>query len=161
MKIFVLFISFFVIFSCTKHKLVEDFEKQEIPESAAGLEEFQIGDDEDDNLIKKKNANAKLVYADNLIKLGDYQLAIKIYEEIYNDDKYKDDQRDDAIFKLGLTFESFLYENADLNKAIYYYELLIAEFPLSEHRLESFQRIELLRLRIKEKEIYEKNNPTE
>lgn len=161
MKIFVLFISFFILFSCTKHKLVEDFEKQKIPESAAGLEEFQIGDDEEDYVKKQKNAKAKLVYADNLIKLGDYQLGIRIYLEVYNDVKYREDQRDDAIFKLGSTYESVLYEDADINKAIYYYELLINEFPLSDRRLEAFQRSELLKIQIEEREIYKKNNTTE
>lgn len=161
MKIFLLFISCFVLFSCSGHKLVKDFEKQDIPESAAGLEEFQIGDDDEDNVITQKNANARLVYADNLIKLGDYELAIRIYLKIYDDDKYREDQRDDALFKLGLTYESVLFENADYNKSIYYYELLITEFPLSDRRLEAYQRSDLLRLQIEEREIYKKNNTTE
>ena len=161
MKIILLFICCFVLFSCTEHKLVKDFEKQEIPESAAGLEEFKIGDDDEDYIKKQKNANAKLVYADNLIKLGDYQLGIRIYLEVYNDVKYRDDQRDDAIFKLGKTYESVLYGQADIDKAIYYYQLLISEFPLSDRRLEAFQRSQLLKLQLKEREIYEKNNTTE
>ena len=141
--------------------LVKDFEKQEIPKSAAGLEEFQIGDEEEDYIKKQKNANAKLVYADNLIKLGDYQLGIRIYLEVYNDVKYREDQRDDAIFKLGKTYESVLYEEADISKSIYYYELLITEFPLSDRRLEAFQRSQLLRLQLEEREIYKRNNTTE
>lgn len=161
MKLLIILICCFVLFSCTEHKLVKDFEKQEIPESAAGLEEFQIGDDEEDYIKKQKNANAKLVYADNLIKLGDYQLGIRIYLEVYNDVKYRDDQRDDAIFKLGKTYESVLYEQADIYKAIYYYELLISEFPLSDRRLEAFQRSQLLKLQLKEREIYKRNNTTE
>ena len=161
MKVILLFICCFVLYSCTSHKLVKDFEKQEIPKSAAGLEEFQIGDEEEDYVKKQKNANAKLVYAENLIKLGDYQLGISIYLEVYNDVKYRDDQRDDAIFKLGKTYESFLYEEADINKAIYYYELLITEFPLSDRRLEAFQRSQLLKLQLEEREIYRRNNTTE
>ena len=161
MKLLIILVCCFVLFSCAEHKLVKDFEKQEIPESAAGLEEFKIGDDEEDYIKKQKNANAKLVYADNLIKLGDYQLGIRIYLEVFNDVKYRDDQRDDAIFKLGKTYESVLYEQADINKAIYYYELLISEFPLSDRRLEAFQRSQLLKLQLKEREIYEKNNTTE
>ncbi len=161
MKIILLFICCFVLFSCAEHKLVKDFEKQEIPESAAGLEEFKIGDEEEDYIKKQKNANAKLVYADNLIKLGDYQLGIRIYLEVYNDVKYRVDQRDDAIFKLGKTYESVLYGQADIDKAIYYYQLLISEFPLSDRRLEAFQRSQLLKLQLKEREIYEKNNTTE
>ncbi|NQT64908.1 MAG: hypothetical protein HQ554_01885 [FCB group bacterium] len=161
MKIFVLFVCCFVLFSCTGHKLVKDFEKQDIPESAAGLEEFQIGDAEEDQVRTQKNANARLVYADNLIKLGDYQLGIRIYLEVYNDVKYRVDQRDDALFRLGLTYESVLFENADYNKSIYYYELLITEFPLSDRRLEAYQRSESLKLQIEEREIYKKNNTTE
>ncbi len=34
MKMFTLFICCFVLFSCAKNKLVKDFEKQEVPESA-------------------------------------------------------------------------------------------------------------------------------
>ena len=117
MKVFIIFICCFVLFSCTSSKLVKDFEKQEIPQSAAGLEEFKVDDYEEDYIKKQKNANAKLVYADNLIKLGDYQLGIRIYLEVFEDDKYRDDQRDDAIFKLGKTYESVLYEEADINKA--------------------------------------------
>ncbi|MEA2096703.1 MAG: hypothetical protein U9P73_08455 [Candidatus Cloacimonadota bacterium] len=161
MKVLIIVICCFLLFSCSEHKLVKDFEKQEIPESAAGLEEFKIGDDEEDYIEKQKNANARLVYADNLIKLGDYQLGLRIYLEVYNDVKYRDDQRDDAIFKLGKTYESVLYEQADLDKAIYYYDLLISEFPLSNLRLEAYQRRESLRLQIEEKEIYERNNNTE
>ena len=161
MKVLIIFICCFLLFSCSEHKLVKDFEKQKIPESAAGLEEFQINGDEEEIINKKKNANARLVYADNLIKLGDYQLAIRIYTEVYEDDKYRDNQRDDALFKLGLTYESVLYENSDFNKSIYYYDLLISEFPLSNLRLEAYQRRESLRLQIEEKEIYERNNNTE
>ena len=161
MKVFIIFICCFVLFSCTSSKLVKDFEKQEIPQSAAGLEEFKVDDYEEDYIKKQKNANAKLVYADNLIKLGDYQLGIRIYLEVFEDDKYRDDQRDDAIFKLGKTYESVLYEEADINKAIYYYELLITEFPLSDRRLEAFQRSQLLRLQLEEREIYKKNNTTD
>ncbi|MCK5051292.1 MAG: hypothetical protein KAS53_06125 [Candidatus Cloacimonetes bacterium] len=161
MKLLIIFICCFVLFSCAEHKLVKDFEKQEIPKSAAGLEEFQIGDEEEDYIKKQKNANAKLVYADNLIKLGDYQLGIRIYLEVYNDVKYREDQRDDAIFKLGKTYESVLYEEADISKSIYYYELLITEFPLSDRRLEAFQRSQLLRLQLEEREIYKRNNTTE
>ncbi len=161
MKVFIIFICCFVLFSCTSNKLVKDFEKQEIPQSAAGLEEFKVDEYEEDYIKKQKNANAKLVYADNLIKLGDYQLGIRIYLEVFEDVKYRDDQRDDAIFKLGKTYESVLYEDADINKAIYYYELLITEFPLSDRRLEAFQRSQLLRLQLEEREIYKKNNTTE
>jgi len=161
MKVFIIFICCFVLFSCTSSKLVKDFEKQEIPQSAAGLEEFKVDEYEEDYIKKQKNANAKLVYADNLIKLGDYQLGIRIYLEVFEDDKYRDDQRDDAIFKLGKTYESVLYDEADINKAIYYYELLITEFPLSDRRLEAFQRSQLLRLQLEEREIYKKNNTTE
>ena len=161
MKLLIILVCCFVLFSCAEHKLVKDFEKQEIPESAAGLEEFKIGDDDEDYIKKQKNANAKLVYADNLIKLGDYQLGIRIYLEVYNDVKYRDDQRDDAIFKLGKTYESVLYGQADIDKAIYYYQLLISEFPLSDRRLEAFQRSQLLKLQLEEREIYEKNNTTE
>jgi hypothetical protein len=161
MKIILLFICCFVLYSCTSHKLVKDLGKQGIPKSAAGLEEFQIGDEEEYYVKKQKNANAKLVYADNLIKLGDYQLGIRIYLEVYNDIKYRDDQRDDAIFKLGKIYESVLYEDADINKSIYYYELLMMEFPLSDCRLEAFQRNQLLKLQIEEREIYKKNNTTD
>ncbi len=161
MKLIILLICCSVLYSCSGHKLVKDFEKQDIPESAAGLEEFQIGDEEEDNVITQKNANARLVYADNLIKLGDYQLGIRIYLEVYNDDKYREDQRDDALFRLGLTYESVLFENADYNKSIYYYELLITEFPLSDRRLEAYQRSESLKLQIEEREIYKKNNTIE
>ncbi len=161
MKVFIVVICCFVLISCTSSKLVKDFEKQEIPQSAAGLEEFKVDEYEEDYIKKQKNANAKLVYADNLIKLGDYQLGIRIYLEVFEDDKYRDDQRDDAIFKLGKTYESVLYEEADINRAIYYYELLITEFPLSDRRLEAFQRSQLLRLQLEEREIYKKNNTTE
>lgn len=153
MKIFLLFIFCFVFYSCTEHKLVKDFEKQEIPESAADLEEFKIGDDEEDYIKKQKNANAKLIYADNLIKLGNYELGIRIYMEVYNDNKYREDQRDDAVFKLGKIYESVLYEEADIHKSIYYYELLITEFPLSDRRLEAFQRSQLLKLQLEEREL--------
>ena len=112
-------------------------------------------------LLDTVDPTKTIVLTDNLIKLGDYQLGIRIYLEVYNDVKYRDDQRDDAIFKLGKTYESVLYEQADINKAIYYYEFLISEFPLSDRRLEAFQRSQLLKLQLKEREIYEKNNTTE
>ncbi|MBT5420531.1 MAG: hypothetical protein HOK80_06540 [Candidatus Cloacimonetes bacterium] len=160
MRVILLFICCFVLFSCTEHKLVKDFEKQTIPKSAAGLEEFRMVDDDENKVITQKNANAKLVYADNLIKLGDYELAIRIYLEVYEDIKYRDNQRDDALFKLGKTYESVLYEDADVNQSIYYYQLIITEFPLSDRRLEAFQRSELLKLQLEEREIY-KNNTTE
>ena len=160
MRVIFLFICCFMLFSCAEHKLVKDFEKQTIPKSAAGLEEFQLVEEDEDIIITQKNANAKLVYADNLIKLGDYELAIRIYLEVYEDIKYRDSQRDDALFKLGKTYESVLYEDADINQAIYYYQLIITEFPLSDRRLEAFQRSELLKLQLEEREIY-KNNTTE
>jgi len=150
-----------MLFSCAEHKLVKDFEKQNIPKSAAGLEEFRMVEDEEDIVITQKNANAKLVYADNLIKLGDYELAIRIYLEVFEDIKYRDTQRDDALFKLGKTYESVLYEDGDINKSIFYYELIISEFPLSDRRLEAFQRSQLLKLQLEEREIYKKNNTTE
>ncbi|MDP8268719.1 MAG: tetratricopeptide repeat protein [Candidatus Tenebribacter davisii] len=150
-----------VLFSCTTNKLVKDFDEQTIPESAAGLEEFNINEDEDNSLIKFKNAHAKLVYADNLIKLGDYTQAIRIYQEIYDDEKYKSDQRDDALYKLGNTYESVLYENNDIEKAVYYYELLIEVFPLSDKRWDAYERSQILRLRLEEREIYKTNNSTE
>jgi len=161
MKVILLFVCCFVMFSCADNKLVKDFEKQDIPKSAAGLKEFKMVDDEEDRVITQKNANAKLVYADNLIKLGDYELAIRIYLEVYEDIKYRDNQRDDALFKLGKTYESVLYEDADIEQSIYYYDLIIIEFPLSDRRLEAFQRSELLKLQLEEREIYKKNNTTE
>lgn len=160
MRVVFLLLSLIVLVSCTEHKLVKDFEKQNIPESAAGLEEFKLVE-EDEAVITQKNANAKLVYADNLIKLGNYELAIRTYLEVYEDEKYRDNQRDDALYKLGKTYESVLYEDADINKAIYYYDLIITEFPLSDRRLEAFQRSELLKLQLEEREIYKRNNTTE
>jgi len=162
MKVIFLIISLMVLFSCAEHKLVKDFEKQQVPESAAGLEEFKLVEEEDSiKVITQKNANAKLVYAENLIKLGNYELAIRTFREVYEDEKYRDNQRDDALYKLGKIYESVLYEGADINEAIKYYELLIQEFPLSNRRLDAFQRSELLKLQLEEREIYKQNNTTE
>ena len=149
----ILFICCFVLFSCSKHKLVEDFEKLEVPESAAGIKEFHIESEEEGTGVIQKNANAKLVYAENLTKLGDYELAIDIYQEIYEDIEYQDDQRDNALFKLGEVYECVLYKDYDYNKAIGYYNLIISEFPASEHRFEAYDRIESLRLEIEEREL--------
>lgn len=153
MKAAILFICCFVLFSCSKHKLVEDFEKLEIPESAAGIKEFHIESKEEGVGVRQKNANAKLVYAENLTKLGDYELAIDIYQKIYDDIEYKDNQRDNALFKLGEVYECVLYEDYDYIKAIGYYNLIISEFPASEHRFVAYDRIELLRLEIEEREL--------
>lgn len=161
MKVIFLFISLIFLVSCAKHKLVKDFEKQQIPESAAGLDEFKLVEEEEEKIITQKNANAKLVYADNLIKLGNYELAIRTFLEVYEDDKYRDNQRDDALYKLGKVYESVLYEDADINEAIRYYKLLIEKFPLSNRRLDAFQRSELLKMQLEEREIYKQNNTTE
>ncbi|MCF7858165.1 MAG: hypothetical protein K9N07_02410 [Candidatus Cloacimonetes bacterium] len=159
MKIYIFLISI-LLASCAKQKLVKDFDEQTIPESAAGLEEFKIEENED-NVITEKNAHAKLVYADNLIKLGDYKQAIRIYQEIFDDTKYRDDQRDDAVFKLGKTYESVLYEEADINKAIYYFDLLINKFPLSDRRLEAYERSQRLKIKLEEKRNLKNNNTNE
>ena len=103
--------------------------------------------------IRQKNANAKLVYADNLVKLADYELAINIYQEVYDDIEYKDDQRCDALFMLGEVYECILYEGYDLDIAIDYYNQIISEFPTSEHRFEAYRRIESLRIEIEEREL--------
>lgn len=154
MKVIFLFISLIALVSCSENKLVKDFEKQQIPESAAGLDEFRlIEEEESDKVIIQKNANAKLVYADNLIKLGNYEIAIRTFLEVYEDEKYRDNQRDDALYKLGNIYESVLYEKADIKEAIRYYELLIEKFPLSNRRLDAFQRSDLLKLQLEEREI--------
>jgi len=153
MRVVILFICCFVLFSCSKNNLVKDFEKLEVPESAAGMEGFQVDSKEEGTGVIQKNANAKLVYAGNLTKLGDYELAIDIYKEIYEDIEYKDDQRDNALFKLGEVYECVLYKDYDYNKAIDYYNLIISEFSASEHRFEAYRRIESLRLEIEEREL--------
>ena len=153
MKVFILFICCFVLFSCSKNKLVDDFEKLEFPESAAGIKEFHIESKEEGVGVRQKNANAKLVYADNLTKLGDYKSAIEIYQGIYADIEYIDDQRNDALFMLGEVYACVLYEDYDFDKAIDYYNQIISEFPTSEHRFEAYRRIESLRREIEEREL--------
>ena len=82
MKAAILFICCFVLYSCSEHKLVKDFDKHEVPKSATDMEGFLI-DNEEENAVRQKNANAKLVYANNLVKVGDYQIAIDIYQEVF------------------------------------------------------------------------------
>lgn len=151
----------FVLFSCTKNKLVKDFEMQEVPESAAEIHDFQqVADENEDDQLRQKDAHGQIVFSDHLVKLDDFPKAIITYKEIYEDEHNKDSQRAEALFKLAAAHECVLNDNMDLDKSLYYYQLLIAEFPASKYRLDTFQRIGSLRLKIEERDI-EQNKTTE
>ena len=154
MKMFTLFICCFVLFSCTKNKLVKDFETQEVPESATEIHEFQlVAEENEDDQLRQKDAHGQIVISDHLVKLDDFQKAIITYQEVYEDENYKDEQRGEALFKLAAAHECILNDNIDMDKSLYYYQLLIAEFPASKYRLDAFQRIGSLRIKIEDRDM--------
>lgn len=146
----VLLVLLLVFIGCSSTKLVKDFEEQEVPESIQALDDFER--ETEDTLIVKKSARGKLTYARNIMKMGDYEAAIETYEQIYSDSLYEPGHRAEALYRLGMLFESSLYDNKNYEKAIYYYKLIIKEFPISELRLDAFRRSEALKMRLDEYE---------
>ena len=139
-----------VFIGCSSTKLVKDFEEQEVPESIQALDDFEH--ETEDTLIVRKSARGKLTYAKNIIKLGEFEAAIETYEQVYNDSIYDPDHRAEALYRLGMIFESSLYDNKDYEKAIYFYKIIIKEFPISEFRLDAFSRSEVLKTKLEEDE---------
>ncbi len=135
---------------CSSTKLVKDFEEQEVPESIQALDDFEH--ETEDTTFVRKSARGKLAYAKNIMKLGDYEAAIETYEQVYRDSLYEPGQRAEALYHLGMIFESSLYENQDYEQAIYYYKIIIQEFPISEFRLDAFSRSEALKIKLEENE---------
>ena len=149
MRIILLFL-LLVFIGCTSTKLVKDFEEQEVPESIQALDEFEH--ETEDTLVVRKSGRGKLAYARNVMKIGDYEAAIETYEQVYNDSLYDPVHRAEALYRLGMIFESSLYENQNYEQAIYYYKIIIKEFPISEFRLNAYSRSEALKTKLEENE---------
>ncbi|MBC8415401.1 MAG: tetratricopeptide repeat protein [Candidatus Cloacimonetes bacterium] len=146
----ILLVLLLVFIGCSSTKLVKDFEEQEVPESIQALDDFE--NETEDTLNVRKSARGKLAYARNIMKIGDYEAAIETYEQVYSDSLFEPGHRAEALYRLGMIFESSLYDNKDYEKAIYYYKIIIKEFSISEFRLDAFRRSEALKTKLEEDE---------
>ena len=146
----ILLVLLLIFIGCSSIKLVKDFEEQEVPESIQALDDFEH--ETEDTLIVRKSGRGKLAYARNIMKMGDYEVAIETYEQVYSDSLYEPGHRAEALYRLGMLFESSLYDNKNYEKAIYYYKIIIKEFPISELRIDAFRRSEELKMRLEEDE---------
>ncbi len=149
MKLIFLILSLFLILSCSSSKLAKrDINEQEIPESITGLNDFHEEEEERD--ITEQKVISILKYADGVFKIGDFDEAIKTYLEVYNNLSYKDKYRGEALFKLGMTYGNFLFENQENETALQYLKLFIKEYSISEFRMEAYNKIQELEIKIEE-----------
>ncbi len=146
----ILLVLLLIFIGCSSTKLVKDFEEQEVPESIQALDDFEH--ETEDTLIVRKSGRGKLAYARNIMKMGDYEVAIETYEQVYSDSLYDPGHRAEALYRLGMLFESSLYDKKNYEKAIYYYKIIIKEFPISKLRIDAFRRSEALKMRLEEDE---------
>jgi outer membrane protein assembly factor BamD (BamD/ComL family) len=91
-----------------------------------------------------KSGEDQLKYAKQFLGEGDYETAgnlfLKIYEKIENDAPI----RQEALLNLGNIYSNILYAGRDYEKALFYLEKLLSEFPNSKFRqsaMESIQNI--------------------
>ncbi|MCD4797041.1 MAG: tetratricopeptide repeat protein [Candidatus Cloacimonetes bacterium] len=149
MKLIFLLLSLFLILSCSSSKVVKkDINEQEVPKSITALDDFH--EDEEEVDITEQKVISKLEYADGAFKIGDFDEAIKTYLEVYNNQSHQDKYRGEALFKLGMTYSNILFENQENETALQYLKLFIKEYPISEFRMEAFNKIQELEIKIEE-----------
>ncbi len=88
-----------------------------------------------------KSPEDQLRYAKHAASKGDYDLAIAVYSKLYKDESNDAAIRAEALFRSGKIYSNLLYLYKDYDKALYFFEKLIAEFPDSQFHTDAEQSI--------------------
>ena len=89
-----------------------------------------------------KSGEDQLRYAKQFSGEGDYQTAIELFLNIYQNEMHDPIIRQKALINLGNIYSNVLYSGKDYEKALFYWETLLKEFPETEFRSEAEDSIE-------------------
>lgn len=108
-----------VIASCTRYKT------HQYPE--ANEKDYHVD-------FYSKSAQDQLKYAKQFAGEGDYETAIDLFLQIYENAKFDSTIRQEALLNLGNIYANVLYTGKDYEKALFYLEKLLKEFPETQFR---------------------------
>lgn len=92
--------------------------------------------------VYSKSPKDQLRYAKHAASEGDYDIAIAVYTRLYTNESIDSAIRAESLFLLGKIYSNLLYPYKDFDKAIYFFEKLIAEFADSRLRFDAEQSID-------------------
>jgi tetratricopeptide (TPR) repeat protein len=93
----------------------------------------------------------QLKYAKQFSGEGDYKTAIDLFLKIYENTKTDSTIRQEALLNLGNIYSNVLYAGKDYEKALYYFEKLLNEFPDTEFRVSVIESIDNVKKMMREK----------
>lgn len=76
-----------------------------------------------------RSSEDQLEYAKQFAGEGDYKTAISLYLDIYENNEIDSTIRQEALWNLGNAYSNVLYPGKDYQKALYFLEKLLNEFP--------------------------------
>ncbi len=98
-----------------------------------------------------KSGEDQLEYAQQFFGEGNYQTAIVLFLDIYQNALHKPEVRQRALLNLGYIYSSVLFSGKDYDKAFFYWRILLKEFPETEFRAEVERAIENIQRLISER----------
>lgn len=131
-QLMAIIIPLLIIASCARYKT------HQYPE--ANEKDFHVD-------FYSKSGDDQLKYAKQFAGEGDYETAIDLFLRIYENTKLESAAREEALLNLGNIYASVLYTGKDYEKALYYLEKLLKEFPETQFRsgaVESIKNIKEL-----------------
>lgn len=142
MKIIVTVVLLFsIIISCstrTSKKPEEPFEEYEIGAYDQWWEKDLSGEDIE---IYSKSPKDQLRYAKHAASEGDYKTAIKTYLKLYQIETIDSEIGQQALLNLGYNYGNILNPYKNYERAIYFLEKLLSEFPQTKFRSNPEQSI--------------------
>lgn len=87
----------------------------------------------------------QLKYAKQFLGEGDFETAIELFLKIYENTKIDSKIRQEALLNLGNIYSNVLYTGKDYEKALYYLESLLNEFPETEFRASAIESIDYVK----------------
>jgi tetratricopeptide (TPR) repeat protein len=76
---------------------------------------------------------------------GDYERATEAFLRVYENESGKVAHRSQALFELGKTYSDLLNPQKDYQKASFYFEKLLSDYPDSDLRKETGKQLDLIR----------------
>ncbi len=101
------------------------------------------------NNIKKDSPEYKLEEASITLSTGDFQGAEDIYLDIYNNTKFDQPFREEALFNLGMMYSDDAESIEDYEHALKYLRKLLSEFQKTQFKEKTNREIRYIRNQIK------------
>ncbi len=121
------FLLLMIVISCAKYKT------HHFPESSE--KDFHVD-------FYSKSGKDQLKYAKQFLGEGDYKTASNLFHKIYENTEVEAPIRQEALMNLGNIYSNVLYAGKDYEKALFYMEKLLAEFPDTKFRQAAEEGIE-------------------